>query len=89
MLHYHSNRDVYQTNAPEYEVCNGKNYLHPKYPLHFLVCHSDGRLASKSVLSVDAQRPMSVGKIPDPKSEEFEVGNSKRKLQSQTIPTIV
>ena len=27
---YHSNRKLYQVNSPEFEVGNGKNYLHPK-----------------------------------------------------------
>ena len=27
---YHSNRNVYQTNSPEFEVGNGKNYQRPK-----------------------------------------------------------
>ena len=26
---YHSNQNVYETNSPEFEVCNGKNYQCP------------------------------------------------------------
>ena len=34
-LNYHSNRNVYQTNSPEFEVGNGKNCRHPKNPQYF------------------------------------------------------
>ena len=49
-----------------------------------------GDLASKSLLSVDTQRPLSLNlaKLPIPKSEEFEVGNGKNylHLESAKIP---
>ena len=32
---YDSNRNVYQTNSPEFEVGNSKNYRHPKNPSIF------------------------------------------------------
>ena len=32
---YHSNRNVYQTNSPEFEVGNGKNYQCPKKSFDF------------------------------------------------------
>ena len=58
---YHFHQIVCQTNCPEFEVCNGKKYLRPKHTFNFLIGHSDGRdLGSKSVLSTDTQRPLSV-----------------------------
>ena len=66
---YHSNRNIYQTNSPGFEVGNGKNYLHLKNPLDFLVGYSDRRLG-KQVTSFSRHRKTFVGKfgrIADPK----------------------
>ena len=71
MTAYHSNRNVYQTNSPEFEDGNGKNYGHPQEsPVFFRM---PVILASKSLLSVDTQRPFvgKFGKITDPKIGEI------------------
>ena len=85
----HSNRHICQTYSysPDVEVCNTENQLHQENPLHSFVGHSDGRrLASKSLFSVDAQRPLSehLAKLPIQKSEEFEVGS--RPLSAHETP---
>ena len=78
------NPNVYQTNSPEFEVGNGKNYWHPKKSPVFQV----GDLASKSLLSADTQRPLSVNlaKLLIQNSEEFEVGNVKNYQHPKISP---
>ena len=50
LLNYYSNRNGYQTNSPEFEVGNGKNYRHPqKIPGNFSSVLLTGDLASKSL----------------------------------------
>ena len=75
---YHSNRNVYQINSPEFEVGNSKDHLRPENPLDFLVGHSDGRLG-KQVTTFSRYTETLVskfGKITDPKIGGFEVGNN-------------
>ena len=74
----HSNRDVYQTKSPEFQGGDGTNFINTrKICLIFESVIPTGDSASKSLLSVDTQRPFSVdlAKLPIQNSKEFEVGN--------------
>ena len=67
--YYHPNRNVYQTNIPEFEVGNDKHCLHPENLLDVLVGHSDGRLGNRAT-SFDRHTKTLVGKLgklTDPK----------------------
>ena len=75
-LQYHANRNVYQTNSPEFEVGNGKNYQCPQKSFWFL---SRSFRREPWHCSADIKGPLSVNlpELPIQNSEEFGVGNGK------------
>ena len=82
---YHSNRNVYQTNSPEFEVGNGKNYQCPKKSFWFL---SRSFRREPWHCSADIKGPLSVNlpELPIRNFEEFEVGNGKNYIHSKKSP---
>ena len=85
MKEYHSNRNVYQTNSPEFEVGNGKDTNAPKNPFDFL---SRSFRLQPWHCSADIKGPLSVNlpELPIRNSEEFEVGNGKNYLHPKKSP---
>ena len=82
---YHSNQNVYQTNSPEFEVGDGKNYQCPKKSFWFL---SRSFWREPWHCSADTKGPLSVNlpELPIRNSEEFEVGNRKNYLHPRKSP---
>ena len=84
---YHSNRNVHQTNSPEFEVGNGKNYQCPKKSIWFL-SRSFRRETWHCSAKIQGRLSVNLPELPIRNSEEFEVGNGKNFLHPKKIPRI-